>query len=101
MQKQFNTAKHVAASLVVLGSGLFGVAQAHAASWLWPTTSHTISYAFVEDSHLGVDIDGETGDPVYAAHKGIVMAVSQDDSRGMYIKIRQGKKNSYALRAPR
>lgn len=44
-------------------------------SYIWPTASHFLSgYDFSpESNHYGIDLDGETGDPVYAADAGVVV----------------------------
>jgi murein DD-endopeptidase MepM/ murein hydrolase activator NlpD len=68
-----------------------------APSSMWPTTSHVITSNFgyrtdpfkgTSAFHAGIDIAGNTGDPVYAAKDGEVIAVDQQGARGKYIVIR-------------
>jgi hypothetical protein len=40
----------------------------------WPTTATAISQGFYSGTHNGIDIDGNTGDPIYATAPGIVIA---------------------------
>lgn len=73
---------------------------------MWPTTSHVVSSSFgyrtdpftrVAAYHAGLDISGDTGDPVYAAGAGIVLEAEQHGARGLYIKIEHpdGLQTSY------
>ncbi|WP_410513728.1 peptidoglycan DD-metalloendopeptidase family protein [Paenibacillus sp. BR2-3] len=63
---------------------------------MWPTLSSVISSSFgyrtdpfkgASAFHAGIDIAGNTGDPVYAAQDGDVIAVDQKGARGKYIVI--------------
>lgn len=63
---------------------------------LWPTSSHVISSSFgyrkdpftgIAAYHAGLDISGDTGDPVFAAGAGTVLEAEQQGARGLYIKI--------------
>ncbi|MEC0092649.1 M23 family metallopeptidase [Paenibacillus macquariensis] len=63
---------------------------------MWPTESHVISSSFgyrkdpftgVAAYHAGLDISGNTGDPVYAAGAGKVVEAEQGGARGLFIKI--------------
>lgn len=73
---------------------------------MWPTTSHVVSSSFgyrkdpftgVAAYHAGLDISGDTGDPVYAAGAGIVLEAEHQGARGLYIKIEHpnGLQTSY------
>ncbi len=42
----------------------------------WPTVTKKLTRGFVAEGHTGLDIDGKTGDPVYAAFAGTVTAVT-------------------------
>lgn len=62
----------------------------------WPTAARRItsSFGYRTDPfngraayHAGIDIAGNTGDPIYAAGAGKVIASAQDGSRGKYIMI--------------
>jgi len=55
----------------------------------WPTTSHKISQYF-SWRHTGLDIDGETGDPLYAAESGTVTAVGWNGGYGLRIVVNHG-----------
>ncbi|ANS73400.1 hypothetical protein AWM70_01375 [Paenibacillus yonginensis] len=64
---------------------------------LWPTPSRTITSSFgyrgdpftgKSAFHAGIDIAGNTGDPVYAAAAGTVTSVQRDGSRGNFVVIR-------------
>lgn len=73
---------------------------------MWPTSSHVVSSSFgyrtdpftgVAAYHAGLDISGDTGDPVYAAGAGIVLEAELQGARGLYIKIEHpdGLQTSY------
>ncbi len=64
--------------------------------WIWPTTARVISSPFgprksptsgASTYHQGIDIDGRTGDPVWAAKAGIVVIAGYGSSAGNYVKI--------------
>lgn len=62
----------------VLGPGACGSVADGAigiGSFIWPTNNHFISGFDYSPStnHPGIDIDGETGDPIYAADNGVVV----------------------------
>lgn len=63
--------------------------------WLWPTSTHAISSPYghreapnsmASTNHQGIDIDGKTGDAVWAARPGIV-TTGYSQTAGNYIKI--------------
>ncbi|MFC3748909.1 M23 family metallopeptidase [Paenibacillus sp. GCM10012306] len=63
----------------------------------WPTLSKVISSNFgyrsdpfksVSAFHAGIDIAAKTGDPVFAALSGEVVAVDQQSARGKYIVVK-------------
>ncbi|WP_438347574.1 M23 family metallopeptidase [Paenibacillus sp. FA6] len=73
---------------------------------MWPTSSHVISssFGYRKDPftrgaayHAGIDISGNTGDPVYAAGAGKVLHAEQLGARGLYIQIEHpnGLQTSY------
>ncbi|MHA0856497.1 M23 family metallopeptidase [Paenibacillus sp. CMAA1364] len=73
---------------------------------MWPTTSHVISssFGYRKDPftgkaayHAGIDISGNTGDPVYAAGTGKVLQAERLGGRGLYIQIEHpnGLRTSY------
>ena len=64
--------------------------------WIWPTTARRISSPFgnrvsptsgASSYHQGIDIDGNTGDPVWAARAGIVIVAGWSNAAGNYVKI--------------
>lgn len=101
MQTQFNAIKKMGVAAVLVGATFFGTTAAHASSWLWPTTSKTISMYYGASGvsgvvHTGLDIDGETGDPVYASHGGIVLRVLTSSSGyGNAVYIKHGTKGHW------
>lgn len=75
-------------------------------AFLWPTSSRVVSSSFGYRSdpfkgsssfHAGIDIAAETGDFVFAAQGGTVMAAERSPARGNYIVIdhENGLKTSY------
>ena len=79
---------------------------ASSGSWLWPTTARRISSPFglresptagASTNHLGIDIDGVTGDPVYATRAGIVIQSANYGAGGQQIMIdhQDGFKSQY------
>ena len=50
---------------------------------LWPTTSHHISQYF-HYGHYAIDIDGSTGDPIFAAASGTVIFAGWKNNGGGY-----------------
>ena len=62
-------------------------------SLLWPTTAHRISSYYGSRHggfHTGLDIDGNTGDPVWAAASGTVTLAGWNGSYGYCVLIRHG-----------
>ncbi len=66
--------------------------------WMWPTSTHAISSPYgnreapnsmASTNHQGIDIDGRTGDAVWAARPGIV-TTGYSNAAGNYIKIDHG-----------
>lgn len=59
---------------------------------IWPTTATRISsyYGYRGDNHSGIDIDGETGDPVWAAKTGTVTAAGYKGTYGNQVVIDHG-----------
>jgi len=64
---------------------------------MWPTLSKVISSSFGYRTdpfkgssafHAGIDIAGNSGDPVFAAKDGVVLTVEQKGARGKYIIIK-------------
>ncbi len=50
-------------------------------AFIWPTNSHFLSgfdYS-PETNHFGIDLDGETGDPIYATDNGVVVYSGWND----------------------
>lgn len=86
---------------VLVSATFFGTHAAQAADWAWPTTSKTISHPFgISETfsypmHTGVDIDGETGDAVYASRSGIVTRVDSTEKYGLRIIIKHGKQRMW------
>lgn len=62
----------------VLGGGVCGSTEGGAVGigyFIWPTNNHFLSgfdYS-PATNHMGIDLDGETGDPVYASDNGVVV----------------------------
>ncbi len=52
----------------------------------WPTTTHRISQYFT-GFHTGLDIDGEFGDPIYAAEAGTVVSVGWHGGYGLQVVV--------------
>jgi murein DD-endopeptidase MepM/ murein hydrolase activator NlpD len=72
------------ASASVLGAGACGSISGGAVgfgSFVWPTNNHFLSgFGFSpETNHYGIDLDGETGDPIYAADSGVVVYSGWND----------------------
>jgi len=72
------------ASAKVLGPGFCGEileGPVGSGAFLWPTRNHFLSgYDYTpQANHYGLDIDGETGDPVYAADSGVVVYAGWND----------------------
>ncbi|AJS60025.1 M23 family metallopeptidase [Paenibacillus sp. IHBB 10380] len=72
----------------------------------WPTVSKVLTSSFGYRSdpftgkaafHAGIDIVGQTGDPIYAAGAGQVLSAEQSGARGLYIVIQhpEGLQTSY------
>lgn len=57
--------------------------------WTWPTTSEVVSQAY-NDQHKAIDIDGETGDPVFAAAAGKVVKSRCSQKHGCYVVVQHG-----------
>lgn len=62
---------------------------------LWPTTTRRLSSTFgyrpeFGDYHTGIDIDGYTGDPIYAYKTGLVTFAGWENSYGYIIRINHG-----------
>ncbi len=67
--------------------------------WVWPTGSRSITSPFgyrqspttgASTYHQGIDIDGNTGDAVWAAKAGVVIFSGWGSAAGNYIKIDHG-----------
>ena len=72
------------ATASVLGSGACGPVSGGAVgfgNFIWPTNHHYLSgFDFSpETNHYGIDIDGDLGDPVYAADSGVVVYAGWND----------------------
>ncbi|KJB85183.1 membrane protein [Paenibacillus sp. E194] len=73
--------------------------QLNATPTLWPTDSTRITSLFGERSdpfqrseafHAGLDIGGDTGDPVYATAEGVVIDSDKDELKGNFIIVNHG-----------
>lgn len=61
------------------------------AGMIWPTTTTRISSGWgARRGHTGIDIDGEYGDPVWAAKSGTVEAAGYNGSYGLDVIINHG-----------
>ena len=78
------------------GSSSGGSSSGGGGGWVWPTTARRISSPFgnrtsptqgASSYHQGIDIDGNTGDPVWAARAGIVTVAGWSNAAGNYVKI--------------
>ncbi len=66
-------------------------------SWTWPTTTRRISSPYGNRTdpvsgkpgvfHAGIDIDGNTGDPIYATRAGVVVTSGWANQAGNWIRI--------------
>lgn len=68
----------------VLGTGVCGSTEGGAVGigfFIWPTNNHFLSGFDYSPStnHFGIDLDGETGDPIYAADNGVVVYAGWND----------------------
>jgi LysM repeat protein len=63
--------------------------SAASGTWIWPTTSRRISQYFGR-FHSGLDIDGHTGDPIYASRAGRVISAGWNRGYGISIDIDHG-----------
>lgn len=71
LSRAFTTSSNAPANAVVTGGSL-----------QWPTTTHRISQYFT-GFHTGLDIDGEFGDPIYAADGGVAVQVGWNGAYGL------------------
>lgn len=64
--------------------------------WIWPCSARSITSPFgkrnsptagASTNHMGIDIDGKTGDDVWAARAGVVSVASSNRSAGNYVQI--------------
>ncbi|MFH1426077.1 MAG: M23 family metallopeptidase [Candidatus Kerfeldbacteria bacterium] len=55
----------------------------------WPTTTHRISQ-YYGYRHTGIDVDGEFGDPIYAADSGTVTSAGWYGGYGLQVVINHG-----------
>lgn len=85
------------ASLASGGSPLPSIKVSASEKMVWPTTSRRINQYF-KFGHTGLDIDGDTGSPIYAAESGRVSNVGWGKGYGLHIIIDHGggKKTIYA-----
>lgn len=74
-----------------------GASKTVAGERTWPTTSHVISQAYgVPNSryeagyHTGLDINGETGDPLYAPVAGRIVGAGPYGAYGNAVRIKAG-----------
>ncbi|MGE5422705.1 MAG: peptidoglycan DD-metalloendopeptidase family protein [Ignavibacteriales bacterium] len=67
-------------------------------SFLWPAIGHITSYFGSRHGHTGIDIDGDTGDPIQAAQAGVVIFAGRSGGYGNQIIIDHGNgvKTRYA-----
>lgn len=81
----------------VLNLFFINACEAKKIKWVWPTTAKRISQVY-HPEHRAIDIDGEKGDPIYAAARGTVIEATRDEGYGKYIvlKHRNGCKTKYA-----
>lgn len=69
------------------------LAQASDAGMIWPTTATRISSYYGPrsgDNHSGMDIDGDSGDPVWAAKSGTVISAGYHGTYGNEVVISHG-----------
>lgn len=66
-----------------------GTASAATGSLAWPTTTSRISQQYGY-GHTGLDIDGEFGDPIYAADNGTVVSAGWAGPYGNFIVVDHG-----------
>lgn len=62
----------------------------HSDHMLWPTTYHKINQGYRGRFHTGVDIDADTGNPIYAAESGTVTLAGWYNGYGLHIRISHG-----------
>jgi len=68
----------------IVGPGTCGAIQGGAVGYgyfIWPTVHHFLSgYDYSpETNHRGIDLDGETGDPVFAVDAGVIVYAGWND----------------------
>ena len=77
-------------------SGSSGGGSGGSGGWIWPTSARSITSPFgyrtaptsgASTYHQGIDIDGNTGDTVWAAKAGTVVVAGWGNSAGNYVKI--------------
>ena len=82
--------------LAAAGYGVYTLFSS-GSTWTWPVNGGRVTSGFgmrihpiskVYKMHNGVDIAGETGTEIYAAHDGIVIVSSFDSTNGNFIKIK-------------
>ncbi len=78
------------------GTTTGGTTNSGGGGWVWPTSARRISSPFgprkspttgASTNHQGIDIDGNTGDAVWAAKAGTVIIAGYGSSAGNYVKI--------------
>ncbi len=78
------------------GGGTTTTVPSGGGGWIWPTTTRRISSPFgnrvsptsgASTYQQGIDIDGNTGDPVWAARAGVVIVAGWSNKAGNYVQI--------------
>ena len=78
------------------GNGSSGGSSGGSGGWVWPCSARSITSPFgyrtaptsgASSYHQGVDIDGNTGDAVWAAKAGTVVVAGWGSAAGNYVKI--------------
>ena len=77
------TAKHSGSGSKSRGGSSRPPKTYHGGNFKWPTSSHHISQ-YYHYGHYGIDIDGSTGDPIYAAAGGTVTFAGWKSNGGGY-----------------
>lgn len=83
-----NTSNYPTA-VTILGNNPPAAAVISGTKLQWPTTSHRISQ-YSHYGHVALDVDGNTGDPIYAAEAGTVISAGWAGAYGIRIIIDHG-----------
>lgn len=90
----YTIGSQIAAGLSLGTQGVTGIPSGPSGKRVWPTKSHSITQRYgvkndryVSGYHTGVDIDGQCGDPIWAAQAGRVVSAGYNGAYGLQVKV--------------